>query len=203
MTLAAALAPHGLMVAGELSEGAERIVLIAPDEPGFWSVLTASAEWADGAPDPIDRWSKRVLGALAEELGGTAIFPSDGPPYPPFYTWALATGRVFASPVSLLVHDQAGLFISFRGALRLNGPAAKGGGTSPCATCADQPCRSACPAGALTAAGYDVPKCHAFLNTKPGADCLNGGCLVRRSCPVGKSRRLPEQSAYHMRQFHK
>ena len=37
-----------------------------------------------------------------------------------------------------------------------------------------------------------------------GVECLTGGCLVRRACPLSQSyARLPEQSAYHMGQFHR
>jgi len=57
---------------------------------------------------------------------------------------------------------------------------------------------------AFTEAGYDVPACHAFLDTSAGQDCLTTGCAVRRACPVSQSYgRVPEQSAYHMRQFHR
>ncbi|MDI3336380.1 ferredoxin [Defluviimonas aestuarii] len=187
-------------------EGTRTLLLFGPSEPGFWAQLTASPEWRDGTADPLDRWSKRVLGDIAATCGGQAIFPSDGPPYPPFYRWALRTGRVWASPVQLLVHDQAGLMVSFRGALALPDhldlpppPAA-----SPCLSCADRPCEVACPAGALTTEGYDVPSCHAFLDATAGRDCLSSGCLVRRACPLSQAYgRLPEQSAYHMRLFHK
>ena len=73
----------------------------------------------------------------------------------------------------------------------------------PCDSCA-APCLTACPAGALTGAGYDVPACHAFLDTEPGRPCMTGGCLVRRACPLSAGyARLAEQSAYHMSRFHK
>ena len=118
---------------------------------------------------------------------------------------ALRSGRAFASPVTLLVHDGAGLMVSYRGAIALPGrvdlpapPAA-----SPCDGCAAKPCLSACPARALDVRGYDVPACHAFLDMADGADCLSGGCIVRRACPISHAYgRLPEQSAYHMRLFH-
>ncbi|NBR88334.1 MAG: hypothetical protein EBS68_00235 [Rhodobacteraceae bacterium] len=69
-----------------------------------------------------------------------------------------------------------------------------------CPTCA-QPCTTACPIGALTPAGYDVPRCRAYIATPEGAPCLTQGCAVRRACPVSAGRRLPEQSAWHMEQF--
>jgi hypothetical protein len=181
------------------------LLLLGPHEPGFWAKVTASEEWADGRDDPLDRWSRRVIGRIACDLGGKALFPFTGPPWHPFFTWALRTGRAWPSPVRLLVHDRAGLMVSFRGALALREhvalpppPAA-----SPCETCAGQPCRTACPVSAMTEAGYDVPACHAFLDTPPGADCRGRGCAVRRACPVSAEYgRLPEQSAYHMRRFH-
>jgi hypothetical protein len=185
---------------------AETLILFGPAEPGFWDHFTKSPEWQDGAPDPMDRWSKRVITTIAATFGGSAIFPSDGPPYPPFFTWALRTGRSWPSPVKLLVHDSAGLMVSFRGALTLDKqielPAATAG--SPCDGCTDKPCLAACPAGALTARGYDVAACHMLLDTPEGQDCISCGCLVRRACPVSQAYgRLPEQSAYHMGLFHK
>lgn len=211
-TLHDALAAERLFVAGEVREGGARILLLSPDEPGFWAHVTAEPEFADGAPDPLDRWSGRVIGALAKALGGRAILPSDGPPYPPFYSWALASGQAFASPILMLVHRRMGLLTSFRGALALPAdPTAAPADTAaaapatphPCDGCA-APCTRACPCGALGAQGYDTAACHAFLNAPEGQSCLLAGCLARRSCPLGESYgRLEEQSAWHMRQFHK
>jgi epoxyqueuosine reductase len=198
--IARLLAPHHLTILGgfhatpddALPKGTQTLLMIGPGE-GFWPHVTAQPEW-DGAQDPIDRWSRRVIGTIACDLGAKALFPFGGPPYHPFYTWA----------VRLLVHEAQGLMVSFRGALALKektevpGPA-----TLPCNTCA-APCLTACPAAALTGAGYDVPGCHRYLDTAPGVMCMSQGCAVRRACPLSQSHaRMPEQSAYHMGQFHK
>ncbi len=75
---------------------------------------------------------------------------------------------------------------------------------SPCDGCKGQPCRTACPAAALTGAGYDLPACHAWLDSPAGQDCMTCGCAVRRACPVSaRHARMQAQSAYHMRQFHR
>jgi epoxyqueuosine reductase len=209
--LAARLAEERLEVLGGFTvaegeagfpAGTRTLLMLGPKEPGFWAHLQAQREW--GGPDPVDRWSRRVIGRIACDLGGKALFPFGGPPYHPFYRWALRTGRVWESPVRLLVHSGQGLLVSFRGALALQEEVEVPPQLSrPCEGCA-APCLTACPAGALTAAGYDVPACHAFLDQPDGAECLSGGCLVRRACPVSQSyARLPEQSAYHMGQFHK
>ncbi|EPX76854.1 hypothetical protein [Litoreibacter arenae] len=186
-------------------EGSGTLILLGPHEPGFWDAFTASSEWQDEAPDPMDRWSTRVITSLGQKTNATPLFPFGGPPYQPFFRWALASGQAWQSPVSLLVHARAGLMVSYRGALalpeRLSLPPPS---PKPCDTCAAQPCRTACPAGALTEAGYDVPECHAFLDTDAGREHLTNGCNVRRACPVSQSYgRVREQSAYHMSMFHK
>lgn len=191
-----------LDVLGVLHEGDSTIYLLGPKEPGFWQVFTESAEYQDGSPDPLDRWSKRVIGELAERWGGAAIFPSDGPPYPPFQAWARASGRAWDSPVGMLVHDTAGLWISYRGAVRVPRllPLPQTGNT-PCIGC-DAPCLGTCPVSALGPSGYDVPKCKEHLIGDDVANCMAQGCAVRRSCPAGQSYgRLPIQSAFHMKAF--
>ncbi len=205
----AGLRAHRLAVLGGFVPGPEdglpagtRALLLVGPGPGFWPHLTAQPEW--GGPDPVDRFSRRVLGRLACDLGAKALFPFGGPPYHPFYRWALRSGRVWDSPVRLLVHAEQGLWVSFRGALALPcevdlpPPAAR-----PCDSCEGKPCLSACPAGALTAAGYDLPACHGFLDRPEGRGCMTQGCAVRAACPLSQGYdRMPEQSAWHMAHFH-
>ncbi len=209
--LEARLAPHFLTVLGGfnpasgevgLPKGTRTLMLIGPREPGYWPHLTGQPEW-DGQPDPVDRWSRRVIGRLACAIGAKALFPFGGPPWHPFYAWALRSGRVWDSPLRLLVHEDQGLLVSFRGALALKERLEVAPGEKPCDSC-PAPCLTACPAGALGAAGYDVPACHTFLDGPDGAECLNSGCIARRACPVSSGyARLAEHSGYHMRQFHK
>lgn len=208
--LAEAASREGLVVAGTavvlpgdgLGPKIRSVALLAPDEPAFWPRFAASAEAMDGLPDPLDRWSRRVVGRLACGFGAKAVFPSGGPPWRPFIAWALRSGRSWNSPVGLLVHDVAGLWISFRGAVALEEEAPPASSRRPCEDCVQKLCLTACPVEALTSRGYDVAACHAFLDTAPGQDCLVGGCRVRRACPVGTDRRNPAQSAFHMKAFH-
>ncbi len=182
----------------------ESIILVGPYYPNFWPEFSASPEFSDGQPDPMDRWSKRVVTPLANDIGGRAIFPSDGPPYPPFISWALASGAIWQSPVGLLVHASHGLMLSFRGAIALpyrvtGAPTA----ANPCLTCADKPCKTACPVNALQPDSYDVTACHGALD-RPEVDCMALGCAARRACPISQMvPRSAAQSAFHMRAFHK
>lgn len=180
------------------------LVLVGPQGGAvWWGRVTQSDEWRDGAPDPLDRWSKRHLTALASRFGGKALFPSDGPPWPPFFRWALDSGRIWQSPVGMLVHADQGLWVSFRGALALPFRLELRKAANPCLTCAEKPCRHACPVGALSAQSYDTAACHAYLDRPEGAACLTRGCAARRACPAGESHaRMPQQSAYHMSRFH-
>lgn len=209
----AGAAPHHLAVFGgfhptsrdSTPAGTRTLLLFGPQEPGFWPHVSRQPEFLDQRPDPMDRWSARVMTALARQFDSQALFPFGGPPYQPFISWALRSGRAWTSPVGLLVHDRAGLFISYRGALalprRIALPPAP---QRPCDSCAGQPCRSACPVAALTETGYDLASCHAYLDTEPGKDCMTRGCAVRRACPVSAAHgRLAEQSAFHMKAFHK
>ena len=111
--------PHGLFVMGTLIDESSTIALIGA-APTMWQVFTRSMAYQDRQPDPLDRWSKQIITPIAQELGAKAHFPSDGPPYPPFIQWALASHRFWQSPVGMLVHDMAGLMISLRGALEVH-----------------------------------------------------------------------------------
>lgn len=186
-----------------LPESIESLALLGPREPGFWDMFEASPERRDGRPDPMDRWSRRAISRIASDLGAEAYFPF-GKPLWPFFSWALRTGRCWQSPAQLLVHDTAGLMVSFRGALgfrrEIGIPAPAG--RSPCETCAGRPCLQACPAGAISEGAYAVAACKAHLEASPRGPCMARGCLARASCPVSASSgRREQQSAFHMRAF--
>ena len=180
------------------------VVLLGPLEPGFWAHIQSAPEFEDGSSDPLDRWSARVISDLADEIGGLALFPFGSPPRP-FIGWALRSGRAWQSPVGLLIHDQAGLLVSYRGAILLDEILPiEDRASRPCDSCLDKPCLAACPVGALGGGGYDLTKCHDYLDTANGQNCMSNGCEVRLSCPVSRAYpRAPEQSAFHMRAFHK
>ena len=190
-----------LSIFGTLPGARGTILMLGPHEPGFWPMLCASPEWQDGAADPVDRWSRRVITGLADQLGAQAHFPFGEEPAP-FLTWAMASDRAWVSPVGMLVQAEAGLMVSYRGALEfdwaIQTPEAP---TSPCTGCA-QPCTTACPVGALQGTQYDVEACKSYLRSDPAQRCLTRGCLARRACPVGQTyARDAAQSAYHMREF--
>jgi len=179
------------------------LVLVGMVGSAQWPAFSKSPEAADGAPHPLDRWSRRVIGALARELGALALHSFEGPPYWPFQAWARRAEPVFPSPIGMLVHREFGLWHSYRGALAFHEPIAippVEPTTSPCESCAEKPCLSACPVGAFTPHGYDVENCAAHV--RGGGDCFDGGCRARRACAVGRDHAYNEdQTRFYMPAF--
>ena len=206
----AGLAPRGALRledaerCGALAEAAT-IVLIGFVGREGWSAFAASPEARDGLADRLDRGSRRVIDGLAHEFGGIALYPFAGPPYWPFQQWALRCDAVHASPLGLLIHDDYGLWHSYRGALALPieiAPASPRRRAHPCESCEARPCLSACPVGAFAPAAYDVEACVAHLKRAAGEPCMSGGCLARRACPVGAEHAHgAEQARFTMRAF--
>ena len=125
-----------------------------------WPAFAASPEYGDGKPNPLDRWSRRLIGAAALSLGGLALYPFGGPPHLPFLRWAARAEAVTPSPLGLLIHPDWGLWHAWRGAIglpqRINLPE-RDQRASPCIQCPTRPCharadfdaaRAACPVGA-------------------------------------------------------
>jgi len=170
-----------------------------------WPAFTGSAERADGRPQPLDRWSRRLIDALGARHGAASLYPSDGPPWLPFQRWAMRAEPVHLSPLGILIHPDWGLWHAYRGALafraRLDLPAVDRR-PSPCVSCIDRPCQGSCPVTAIAPTGYDHAACAAHVASPRGTDCLQQGCRARRGCPVGADYRYgPEQAEFHMRSF--
>lgn len=213
--LTAKLAVHGLMTRGAadlvapfvLPDGtkAKFVVLIGHTGSSIWPHFSRWLANQNPVPkDPLDTWSKELISAAAATVGGHAVFPSDGP-YLPFQQWAMQAEGLKPSPLGMLIHPVYGLWHAYRGAV-LFGDVTLSQRVEklshPCDTCVEKPCLSACPVGAFSGDGYDVASCRSHLATDKGADCLDGGCLARRACPIGREfAYAPEQMRFHMRAF--
>jgi hypothetical protein len=216
-TLAAALGAHGLIPRGGFQPRADdgmpplddgrpvrTLVMVGNAGPEMWRAFAASLEY-ETAPDPLDRWSQRVLGELAAELGATALFPFGGPPHLPFVAWAKRAEAVAESPLGILIHPDYGLWHAYRGALAFAETVdlvPRDRRPRPCDSCAERPCLSACPVGAFAESGYDVAACTGHISTPAGIDCMARACGARRACPVGRDYTYePAQARFHMTHF--
>ena len=209
---AAGLAPRGGFhpvrddAVPDLSDGraAETLVLVGVVGRSSWQAFQGARE-ARLEANPLDRWSRRVIDGLAARLRCEALYPFGGPPFLPFVRWAQRAEPVHPSPIGPLIHPDYGLWHAYRGALafgqRIDLPR-RDPRPRPCDSCIDKPCLDTCPVGAFSRAGYDVPACIGHIATDSGRECLEGGCLARRACPVGAEHRYERaQMEFHMRAF--
>jgi len=216
--LNAQLSPHGLTTLGitacrpgdalpEAAPGtpAKSLLLVGNAGSRFWPFFAASPEFSDGKPDPLNRWSARVLTEIADALGSNVVFPFTGPPYWPFQQWAMRAGNISQSPLGVLAHERYGLWFAYRGAFLVaeQPEPAEPPTDGPCERCTDRPCLDACPAEALTRTQpYDVAACRNHITGEGAQTCGAKGCLVRHACPYGQDYAYrPEQTRLHMRAF--
>lgn len=211
---AAGLAPRGWIAVDDadglaaLPDGRAPTALVLVGWLGRtgWSPFAAAPEPRDGRPDPLDRWSARVLGDLAEGLGGAALFPFGGPPWWPFQRWGARAEPLAVSPLGLMIHPEAGLWHGWRGALAFAddvGPIEPPTPVAaPCETCGHRRCLTNCPVDAFSNGGYDLARCLAHVESPRGALCRTDGCRARDACPVGRGRRYADdQIRFLMRAF--
>lgn len=209
--LSARFAAHGLLLRGGfvprpedavpvVSEGraAAAVLIIGNAGPEMWRHF---APHANDGPDALDRWTRRVVEAIAAPIGAKAVYPFQSPPLP-FLRWAMRAEDVQPSPIGVLIHPEYGLWHAYRAALLLPGPIelpAPPDRPRPCETCLERPCLTACPVGAFDH-GYDVTACRTHLTSGRGEDCLGNGCRARAACPVGAPY-APGQARFHMAAF--
>jgi hypothetical protein len=187
---------------------AQTIVLLGFTGEIGWNTFAASPEATDGLADPLDRWSRRVIGRLAHAFGATVFYPFGGEPRVPFQRMAQRAEGLHPSPLGTLVHPRWGLWHSYRGALAFGewfNVAPLAPHESPCDACADKPCLSACPVDAFSGDAQMrlvATKCGSYLEQPAGQNCRERGCLARRACPVGAaSIYSPAQASFHMNNF--
>lgn len=165
----------------------------------FWEKLQeAGMETAD----PVDTFSTQLTQQFISDYLGNPphllLYPSGDylVPLTQLGEWA---GWSHPSPIGQGISAEFGVWFAYRTAVLVNGnfPTTPRLQTnSPCQSCADKPCVTACPAGAVQADGFQMSPCINFrLRThSPCAD----RCLARMACPVAPEHRytLP-QIQYH------
>lgn len=194
----------GFRLNGGFHDGDATVAVVGHAGPQLWERFSAERR---AFPDrhPLDRWTRAVLTPVAATFGAELVLPSDGPPYRPFQRWAMRAEAVHPSPLGLLVHPEHGLWHALRAALvfpeRRDLPP-RADAPSPCTTCTDRPCLTACPVGAFDGRSYAAGRCAGHVGSPAGSDCRTRGCLARRACPVGRDRAwAPEQQEFHMAAF--
>jgi ferredoxin len=218
--LDAACASQGFRLE-DLLAGGRGALVIGSGGPAFFDRFDRGGRDAperhDGRPDPLDRYTRRVVEEIARAcLGGGAryalAFPfmaggagaidrGAGPAVRviPFQRLGRAAGLGGPSPLGLQIHPFYGPWWAYRALLVIDrelppSPAIGDG----CAGC-HAPCVAACPAGAVRRDGFDVPACHRRrLATLPTNPCRLS-CAARVACVRGPEHRYrDEELAFHM-----
>ena len=216
--ISAALGEHGLIQRGGLVFGAGEKAPPGPSGSPARSVLLVGqagaapwprfSRWREQQPadleNPLDTWSRAVIGEVARQFGARAVSPSDRP-YLPFQQWAMRAEGLKPSPLGILMHPEYGLWHAYRGALLfeveipIQAPRIS---SHLCDACVGKPCLKSCPVGAYSESGFDYGGCLAHVRGADGAACRGTGCLDRNACPHGAQYRYPAQvQAFHMASF--
>ena len=163
--IATALAAHGLVLHGGFDRAADEdlplelsgaparsVMLVGNAGAGYWRHFS---RWRASQPadleNPLDTWSRAVIGSVAERFAARVVMPNDRP-YAPFQQWAMRASGLRPSPLGLLIHPEYGLWHAFRGALLFDRPlgwAPVEALPHPCGRCRQKPCLTACPVGAF------------------------------------------------------
>lgn len=218
--LAALLAPVGLNVIGAVSAadydaglapsrqlaqlipGARGVVVIGNGGGAFWAGFAAQRVAGAVEPNPLDTYTRAIVQTRLRgwlPAGAQMIFPFDYPAMPiSFQRMAELAGLGSRSLLGVLVHPEFGPWMALRAAIVLPSdlsaprPAA---GFDPCPTCVERACMASCPTGAVTAAGWDIPRCAAYRARDD--DPCGGRCHARFDCVIGRAHRYPDAASAH------
>ncbi len=186
-------------------EPAKAVLLVGQAGAAPWPhFLRWRKKKARDMENPLDAWSREVIGEIAARFGARAVSPNDRP-FLPFQQWAMRAEGLKPSPLGILMHPQYGLWHAYRGALLFNHEIEA---RTPdkvnhlCDTCIGKPCMKSCPVDAYSPTGFAYQDCLAHVRGVAGEPCMSFGCFDRNACPYGTAYRYPsEVQAFHMAAF--
>ncbi|MER9139070.1 hypothetical protein NKI20_22870 [Mesorhizobium sp. M0830] len=198
-------APGEASPTGSSGAPARAILLVGQAGAAPWPHFM---RWREQQPqkiaNPLDSWSREMIGAVAKTFGARAVSPSDKP-YLPFQQWAMRAEGLKPSPLGILMHPQYGLWHAYRGALLFEDELpVRAAEAAPhlCDTCVEKPCLKSCPVAAYSPQGFAYQSCLAHVRGADGEPCRAGGCLDRNACPYATAYRYPaEVQVFHMAAF--
>ncbi|MCW8882832.1 MAG: hypothetical protein OQL17_02050 [Sedimenticola sp.] len=183
-----------------LSE-ATRVILIGHAGQSLWQKLQIQTLTQS---DPVDYYSHMAAQAFAEEVLADSdyqiIYPGDKSVA--LQQLGALAGWHTPSPLGLGINPRWGVWYAYRAALLTNAPLPvmlEAEPDNPCNQCADKPCITHCPAGALAEnRQIDMTRCACYRLSEQSA-CTDR-CLARISCPVSTQHRYTlDQIQYHYR----
>ncbi len=171
--------------------GCRSVVVVASSGRALWNAfvadLRAHPEHLTGEAHPLDAFVVRSLARLDPEPDPERRWvrcAAEPEMFVDFRPLAADAGLGWTSRVGLLLHPEAGLWISLRAAcFTIEAlPVSRAlVGEGPCGDC-PAPCEPACPGGAVGDDGWSVAACARFHQESRGC---HGRCDARLACPVG------------------
>ncbi len=181
-----------------IAPGMRSAIVIGNGGRAFWDAFQRAAP---AGLDPLDAFTRTVVRAATDPLpaGARVVYPFDHPGTPvSFVHLAECAGLGRRSLLGVLVHPEYGPWMALRAALLV--PEALTPSPvpafDPCPSCVERPCIAACPAGAVGATGWDVPRC--MTHRLAVVDDCADQCHARVDCVYGRAHRYPpEAMAFH------
>lgn len=170
-----------------------QLILIGHGGKTLWASLKASGI---NSEDPIDDYSSEKLRQALAGHRHTLIYPareSVG-----LQALGKLAGWHHTSPFMVGISQTWGSWYAYR-AVALSdtdfAPTPPLLSASPCSTCREQPCISACPAKAVSGETFNLNQCVAYR--KQANSLCRKTCLARISCPVGSEHRYDDEQIRH------
>jgi hypothetical protein len=178
----------------------KRLLLLGHGGRRFWGALN---DFGWHTADPVDHFSTHLSQTFLRDYLGNPphlrLYPLTEYMVPLQQLGELA-GWCRPSPLGLGISPIYGLWFAYRAAFLVDADlplTAFVPAISPCDTCADKPCITACPPGAVRLVeGFDVFTCSHF-RLEEHSPC-HDRCLARLACPVAPEHRYSlAQVQYH------
>lgn len=182
---------------GALAAGYRQLILIGHGGTSLWEAVTRSGI---NSLDPIDDFTLQTIQRwMTEELPGNRheiVYP--GPQSIPLQRLGALAGWHHATPLMLGIDADWGTWFAYRAAVLADthfAPTLAVDRTNPCTPCATRPCVAACPASAMSEAGFALQKCLAWRQLTDSTCAFT--CLARLACPVGNEHRYGADQLRH------
>lgn len=176
-----------------------RLVLLGHGGQRLWKALQAQGM---ETADPVDHYSaaltRRFIRDYLDDAPTHWLYP-DTPYLIPLQQLGEWANWAHPSPLGLGISPVYGVWFAYRAAFLIDAdlPLLRHSlAPSPCDSCLDKPCVTACPAGAVRMASFDVMGC-ARHRLRPESSCADR-CLARMACPYFPEHRYTlTQIQYH------
>jgi len=166
----------------------------------MWQALQQSPDASQS--DPIDHFSvhavQNYFNQEHADCSHCLLYP-DSVQNMPLQALGKLAGWHHDSPFRIGINAEYGPWFAYRAVALTDTaltPTTAMNGASPCQSCADKPCISACPANALLSGDLSLQQCMEY-RLQHDSRCKSQ-CISRLACPVGSKHRYSnEQIAYH------